>query len=160
MLLKWSNFVLGLGFCSWTKPCSKKNFNIQHKIEIQAYFPTLMIVVALLKGAPHTWIQGAYVLQCTYFYEWSKSQESRDIMSWSITIIYLFIYLFIFFGGVGICLICCWHGMNNQSNIFFSFLLFHCMDLMWVCHVLLLAPLNLQITRHYQTLERCSMLSW
>jgi hypothetical protein len=54
-----------------------------------------MIVVALLKGAPHTWIQGAYVLQCTYFYEWSKSQESRDIMSWSITIIYLFIYLFV-----------------------------------------------------------------
>jgi hypothetical protein len=48
------------------------------------------------------------------------------------------------------CLICCfWHGMNNQSNILFSFLLFHCMDLMWLCHILLLAPLNLQITRHH-----------
>ncbi len=22
---------------------------------------------------------------------------------------------------MGICLICCWHGMNNQSNILFSF---------------------------------------
>ncbi len=50
---------------------------------------------------------------------------------------------------MGICLICCWHGMNNQSNILFSFLLFHCMDLMWLCHTLLLAPLNLQIKRHH-----------
>jgi hypothetical protein len=43
-------FVLGLGFGHERNLVPRTSIYHQHKIEIQAYFPTLMIV-ALLKGA-------------------------------------------------------------------------------------------------------------
>jgi len=114
-------FVLGLGFAHERNLVPRTSiFNTRSRFEP---IPQLSWLLHCWKGA-YTWIQGAYVLQCTYFYEWSKSQESWDIMSWSITIFYL---LLLFFWGMGICLICCWHGMNKsiKHTLFFSFVPLH-----------------------------------
>lgn len=52
------------------------------------------MIVALFEKGPTRGFKGPMFCNVHIFYEWSKSQESGDIMSWSITIFYLNFFFF------------------------------------------------------------------